>query len=233
MATGKFIAYYRVSTDRQGRSGLGLAAQREAVETYLNGSNWRLVTEFTEVESGKRDDRPKLEAALKECRIRNAKLIVAKLDRLARNVAFISRLMDSGVDFVAADLPEANRLTIHILAAMAEYEREQISKRTKAALAAAKTRGVKLGNPQNATEAGRAKGINESRKVRTSNADQFAERLLDTILDIQDGGTTDHRGMAMELNEREITTPRGGQWQAAQVWRVCQRLEAMGHELCH
>jgi DNA invertase Pin-like site-specific DNA recombinase len=140
--TGKFVAYYRVSTQRQGRSGLGLEAQQKAVRDHLNGGNWRLVAEVTEVESGKRSDRPKLAEALKLCRLHGATLIIAKLDRLARNVAFISNLMDAGVEFHAVDFPQANRLTVHILAAVAEHEAKVISERTKAALAAAKRRGV-------------------------------------------------------------------------------------------
>ena len=143
---GKFIAYFRVSTDRQGKSGLGLEAQREAVMTYLNGGRWSLVDEFTEVESGKHSDRPELAKALAACKKRKAKLVIAKLDRLSRNLAFIAALMESGVEFVAVDMPHATKLTIHILAAVAEHEREMISERTKAALAAAKKRGQRLGN---------------------------------------------------------------------------------------
>src|SRR3954452_10651825 len=148
MARGKFISYLRVSTDKQGQSGLGIEAQRKAVEDYLNGGRWELLREYVEVESGKRSDRPQLLAALAHAKATGAKVVIAKLDRLARNVAFISNLMESGVEFVAADMPMANRLTVHVLAAVAEHEREMISQRTKAALAAAKARGVKLGNPQ-------------------------------------------------------------------------------------
>src|SRR5215210_6955363 len=135
MAEGKFVAYYRVSTEKQGRSGLGLEAQRKAVEDYLNGGNWRIAAEVVEIESGKRNDRPKLAEALRLCRLHGAILIIAKLDRLARNVAFISNLMESEVEFTAVDFPTANRLTVHILAAVAEHEREMISLRTKDALA--------------------------------------------------------------------------------------------------
>ena len=149
---GNFVAYYRVSTGRQGKSGLGLEAQRAAVREHLNGGTWQVVAEFTEIESGKNADRPKLAAALKECRLRRAKLIIAKLDRLARNVAFVSNLMESGVEFEAVDFPQANRLTIHIMAAIAEHEAKMISDRTKAALAAAKRRGVKLGGYRNVTQ---------------------------------------------------------------------------------
>jgi DNA invertase Pin-like site-specific DNA recombinase len=143
--SGSFVAYYRVSTERQGRSGLGLEAQKKAVRDHLNGGNWRIVEELVEVESGKRSDRPKLVEALKACRVHGATLIIAKLDRLARNVHFVSGLMESGVEFTAVDFPQANRLTVHILAAVAEHEGKMISERTKAALAAAKARGVKLG----------------------------------------------------------------------------------------
>jgi DNA invertase Pin-like site-specific DNA recombinase len=131
--TGSYVAYYRVSTQRQGRSGLGLEAQQDAVRNHLNGGDWRIVGEFTEVESGKRKDRPKLAAALAACRVHGAKLVIAKLDRLARNVAFVSALMEAGVEFEAVDFPQANRLTIHILAAVAEHEAKVISERTKAA----------------------------------------------------------------------------------------------------
>src|SRR6478672_9282933 len=142
MGSGRFIAYYRVSTAQQGRSGLGLDAQQAAVLAYLNGGSWALLEEFTEIESGKRSDRPQLAAALAACRLHKATLVIAKLDRLARNVAFVSALMEAGVEFVAVDFPQANRLTIHILAAVAEHEASMISARTKAALAAAKARGV-------------------------------------------------------------------------------------------
>jgi DNA invertase Pin-like site-specific DNA recombinase len=142
-----FPPYYRVSTTQQGASGLGLDAQREAVARHVAGAQGTIVAEFQEIESGKRNDRPQIAAALAACRWRRATLVIAKLDRLARNVHFISSLMESGVDFVACDNPHATRLTIHILAAVAEHEREMISQRTIAALAAAKARGVKLGNP--------------------------------------------------------------------------------------
>src|SRR5271165_4993500 len=139
---GKFVAYFRVSTDRQGKSGLGLEAQRESVLRYLDGGRWTLIAEFTEIESGKRNDRPELEKALAACKKQKAKLVIAKLDRLSRNLAFIATLMDSGVEFIAVDNPHANKLTIHILAAVAEHEREMISARTSAALKAAKAPGT-------------------------------------------------------------------------------------------
>src|SRR6476469_7037084 len=158
MDQGKFVAYYRVSTRRQGASGLGVEAQQKAVRDYLNGGRWQLVEEIVEVESGKRDDRPQLAHALDLCRAWRATLIIAKLDRFARNVEFTARLMNSCIEFVAVDFPQANRLTIHILAAMAEHEREMISARTKAALAAAKARGTKLGNPNGLSVEARTRG---------------------------------------------------------------------------
>ena len=140
-----FIAYYRVSTSRQAQSGLGLDAQKQAVLDFINGNGDQIVAEFTEVESGKRCDRPELNNSLNQCRETGAKLVIARLDRLARNAAFLLTLRDSGVEFVAADMPDANRLTVGIMALVAEDEAERISQRTKAALAAAKARGVKLG----------------------------------------------------------------------------------------
>ena len=138
MTNANYVAYYRVSTERQGQSGLGLEAQRTAVDNYLNGGNWTLLDTFTEVESGRRNDRPELAKALDLCRRRKATLVIAKLDRLARNVAFIANLMEANVDLVAVDMPQANRLTLHIMAAMAEHEAQAVSQRTKAALQAAK-----------------------------------------------------------------------------------------------
>jgi DNA invertase Pin-like site-specific DNA recombinase len=145
---GNLVAHYRVSTAQQGKSGLGLEAQQEAVGRFAAGSGDRLLSQFTEVESGRLSDRPQLLAAIAECRRKKARLVIAKLDRLARNAAFLLTLRDSGVDFVAADMPNADRLTVGIVAIFAEHERDMISKRTKEALAAAKARGVKLGNPE-------------------------------------------------------------------------------------
>jgi DNA invertase Pin-like site-specific DNA recombinase len=145
---GNFVAYYRVSTNRQGESGLGLDAQRKAVTDYLDGGSWKLLAELTEIESGKHADRPQLAVALAACKKHKARLVIAKLDRLSRNLAFIATLIDSGVEFVAVDNPHANKLTVHILAAVAQHEREMISQRTKDALQAAKARGTQLGNPR-------------------------------------------------------------------------------------
>lgn len=219
----RFVAYYRVSTAKQGTSGLGLEAQKESVTTYLNGGNWKMVAEVTEVESGKRNDRPELSQALSLCRIHNATLVIAKLDRLARNVAFISNLMESGVDFTAVDFPEANRLTIHILAAVAEHEASMISARTKAALAAAKARGVKLGGDRGMIATQALKGAEASAKLRSEKAEKRAGDLLPVVQTIQREGVTSLRQIAGVLNERNIPAARGGKWSAAQVRRLMFR----------
>jgi DNA invertase Pin-like site-specific DNA recombinase len=219
MANGKYVAYYRVSTQKQGQSGLGLAAQREAIANYLNGGRWKLVGEITEVESGKRNDRPALADALALCRLHRAILIIAKLDRLARNVFFISSLMESGVEFTAVDFPQANRLTIHVLAAVAEHEVAMISARTKAALAAAKARGTQLGGDHGIRKFA-SQGNSASAAKRSSNAKKRADDLLPIIREIQAEGTTTLLGIANELNERGIPAPRGGEWSAVQVTRV-------------
>jgi DNA invertase Pin-like site-specific DNA recombinase len=220
MARGKFISYLRVSTQRQGKSGLGLEAQRKAVTDHLNGGKWELMQELVEVESGKSKDRPKLAEALRLCRVYNATLLVAKLDRLARNVAFVSALMEAKVKFVAADLPEANELTVHIMAAMAEYEAKAISTRTKLALAAARERGVKLGGYRwdigSLSKQGRALAL---RARRASIARRTAD-LLPVVRDIQGQGSTSLRQVAAVLNERGISTARGGSWTATQVMRL-------------
>ncbi len=225
MATGRFVAYYRVSTARQGRSGLGLEAQRDAVGNYLNGGDWKLIAEFTEVESGKRDDRPELARALALCRVRNATLVIAKLDRLARNVEFIARLMNSGVDFVAVDMPQANRLTVHILAAIAEHEREMISARTKAALARAKARGVTLGGDRGNLPRIAKRGAKASAEARSEAAAKRAGDLAEVIADLRKQGATSLRQLAAGLTEREIPAPRGGPWSAMQVSRVIRLVE--------
>jgi DNA invertase Pin-like site-specific DNA recombinase len=226
--TGRFVAYYRVSTQRQGRSGLGLEAQQRAVAEHLNGGNWRLVAEFTEVESGKRaDNRPKLTEALAACRVHGAKLIIAKLDRLARNVAFVSNLMEAGVDFEAIDFPQANRLTVHILAAVAEHEARMISERTKAALAAAKRRGVKLGGVHSGHKPFTARARAMGPKARTAIAQRRAADIQPIIAELQAGGFQTLRTIAAELNARGIPTTSGmGRWQANSVKRLLARLPA-------
>lgn len=223
MASGKFISYLRVSTQRQGKSGLGLEAQREAVSSYLNGGNWTLVEEVLEVESGKRNDRPQLARALSLCRIHGARLLVAKLDRLARNVAFISTLMESGVDFEAVDLPQANKLTVHIMAAMAEHEAAMISTRTKAALVAAKARGTKLGGHRRNSGRIHSKGCSASAIVRREKASRRASDLLPLIESIRSNGNPSLRGIAAALNQRGVSTARGGEWSAIQVQRLLSK----------
>ena len=220
MPTGKFIAYHRVSTQKQGASGLGLEAQKAAVLGYLNGGQWELLSEFVEVETGKGADaldrRPQLKAAIAACKKAGATLIIAKLDRLARNVHFISGLIESGIDFVAADMPQANKVMIQIHAVMAEWERDQISARTKAALAAAKARGVVLG----ATGPANLKRNLEARKAA---ADANAQRLSGVLRDMQ-ARQLSLRGIAAELNAMGVATARGGAWSAVQVQRVMLRL---------
>jgi len=216
---GKFIAYFRVSTDKQGRSGLGLQAQRKAVLDYLDGGRWSLVDEFVEIESGKHNERPQLTAALAACRKHKAKLVIAKLDRLSRNLAFIAALMESGVEFVAVDNPHATKLTVHILAAVAEHEREMISERTKAALRAAKARGTRLGNPE------LAKAAKRGTAAVKANARQFAANVLPIIEEIEQAGITSHNAIAAKLNERDVRTARGGKWTHVQVGAVLRPFE--------
>jgi len=216
---GNFVAYYRVSTGKQGTSGLGLEAQHNAVIDYLNGSKRNLVAEVTEIETGKNADRPKLQEALGLCRLHKAKLIVAKIDRLARNVHFLSGLMQSGVDFIACDMPTANKLTIHILSAVAEAEAEMISVRTKAALAAAKARGVKLGNPSGLTLEDAAKGRQMGLKARQEKQSKLREQVLPVIEPLRLKGHS-YAGIASHLNDRSIPAAHGGQWSATQVFRL-------------
>src|SRR6516225_5188512 len=210
-AARRFVAYYRVSTDRQGSSRLGLEAQQKAVRDYLDGGAWELVGEFVEVESGKRADRPELAKALEARRKQKAKLVIAKLDRLSRNLAFIATLMDSGVAFVAVDNPHANKLTVHILAAVAEHEREMIAQRTKDALQAAKARGKRLGNP-------RLENIRKvAAAVNRKTADAFAANVRPIIREIQASGVSSFQGIARALAARGVSTARGGRWTARMV----------------
>jgi DNA invertase Pin-like site-specific DNA recombinase len=214
---GKFVAYFRVSTDRQGKSGLGLEAQQKSVLDYLDGGRWDLVGEFTEIESGKHNDRPELEKALAACKKQKAKLVIAKLDRLSRNLAFIATLMDSGVEFIAVDNPHANKLTIHILAAVAQHEREIISARTSAALKAAKARGKRLGNPK-LSEARRHAAL-----AKKERADRYSAKVLPVIREIHRSGIGSLRGVARALAARGIRTPRGGAWSPVQVSAILKR----------
>lgn len=217
----KFVTYLRVSTDRQGKSGLGLEAQRAAVLDHVAGKG-EIAAEYVEIESGKRNERPELARALAEAKRIGAVLLIAKLDRLARNVAFIANLLESGVEVTAADMPEANRFMLHVMAAVAEHEAQAISDRTRAALAAAKARGVKLGwsIPSRRSEQHRAaqRGV-EARKAK---ADQFAANVLPIIRDLQGQGLSLRR-IAATLNKRGVKTARGGKWQATTVRNILTR----------
>jgi len=223
MATGKHVAYFRVSTVRQGRSGLGLEAQRQSVLDYLNGGRWQLSAEYTEVESGTKSDRPELAKALAACRIYGATLVVAKLDRLSRDAHFLLTLKKEGVRFVIADMPQANELTVDLFAVLAQHERKVISERTKVALAAAKRRGVKLGNPDNLSDKARSAGQRKSAEVRSANADQRAQDLAAVVLPLRERGAS-LREIMRDLEAQEIPTPRGGRWTAAAVQRLLERL---------
>jgi DNA invertase Pin-like site-specific DNA recombinase len=208
-----YVAYYRRSTARQ---DITIEAQADAVRRYVGGRG-TIVANFTETESGKRKDRPELLKALDYCKRHKAVLCIAKLDRLARNVAFIANLMDSGVEFVAVDFPQANRLTLHILAAVAEHEAVMISERTKTALQTLKRSGRVLGNITNLDEA-QAKG----RAVQAHRARERVSEVLPVIREIRGGGLTKLEDIALALNRRGYKTARGKAWHKATVWRVLQ-----------
>ena len=181
---GEFVSYLRVSTDRQGASGLGLEAQRKAVLDYLNGGPWWLIAEYVEVESGADDDRPKLAEALARCRLHNATLVIAKLDRLSRDAHFLLGLQKAGVRLVAADMPEANEMIVRIMALVAQAERKMISRRTKDALAAAKARGVKLGGDRGNLPAVAEKGRRIGLEVRRKAARQRIADIAPVVADL-------------------------------------------------
>ena len=220
MASGKFVAYYRVSTVKQGQSGLGLEAQKQAVVGYLNGGQWELLQDFVEVETGKGSDaldkRPQLKAAIDACRKLGATLVIAKLDRLARNVHFISGLIETGVDFVCCDMPAANKVMLQMYSVMAEWERDAISSRTKAALAAAKQRGVVLGaaGPNN---------LKPNIAERQAAAKAFAEKLRGTLEGMK-ARKLPQRQMVSELNDLGIKTTRGCSWTVSQLQRTLKHL---------
>jgi DNA invertase Pin-like site-specific DNA recombinase len=227
MATNDFIAYYRVSTRKQGKSGLGLSAQREAVARYLNSAEGRVIAEFTEVESGKRSERPELERALAACRLRRVPLVVAKVDRLTRSVAFLSRLLEAGVDVRFADLPAiegaAGRFMLQQMAAVAELEAGFISERTKRALAAAKAKGKRLGGYRGGKLTGQVRLAGT--KALTMQADARASDVAPIIAELNNAGVRSLAGIAHALSERGIPTSRGGnRWTATQVGRTVRRL---------
>jgi DNA invertase Pin-like site-specific DNA recombinase len=213
----KFVAYFRVSTERQGQSGLGLEAQQAAVKQYADS----IIHSFTEIESGKHNDRPQLQAAIAMCKRTGAALLIAKIDRLSRQAAFLLTLRDSGVQIVAADMPHAGTLEFGIRAVVAQHEREEIARRTKAALQAAKARGVKLGCPT--PEIGSAAGI----AVIQARASAYATRLAPIVADIKRAGCTTLREIAAALQARGISTPRGGtNWAPSQVRNLLEACNA-------
>lgn len=221
---GNFVSYLRVSTQKQGQSGFGLDAQRKAVEEYLNGGNWKLIDEIVEIESGKNSKRPKLTEAIELCKAASATLIVAKIDRLTRNAAFLLSLRDSGINFIAADIPEANRLTIGIMALFAEQERDFISIRTKEALAAAKARGVQLGPYRNGVHVGHVGTAETARNASKARATLFRDRALEKLpllKRIDPNNSMSLRQVAKKLNEMKVPTVSGkGSWAASSVKRL-------------
>lgn len=224
MPSGKFVAYYRVSTEKQGRSGLGLEGQRMAVQGWLNGGSWSLVGEYTETESGGKSDRQQLQAALRACRVHGATLVIAKLDRLSRDAHFLLGLQKAQVRFVAVDMPEANEMIVGIMAVVAQAERKMISDRTKAALQAAKARGTALGGWR-----GGPKPTDDMRQraasVLSAEARARAVDLADHVSAIQAGGVMSANGIAKALNERGIPATRKGRWHAATVQRLLRQLQ--------
>jgi DNA invertase Pin-like site-specific DNA recombinase len=221
----KFVAYERVSTARQGRSGLGLEAQRKAIDDFASSRGADVLARFTEVESGRRNERPELAKALTLAKLTGATLVIAKLDWISRNAAFLLTLRDSGARFLACDMPEANDLTVGIMALVAQQEREAISRRTKEALAAAKARGVKLGNPNGAAALRRAgKGGVALRAAARANADAFAQALAPVLVDLQTDRDMTLREIAANLNGRGIRTRRNGRWHVSNVRNLLARL---------
>jgi DNA invertase Pin-like site-specific DNA recombinase len=225
---GKYVSYLRVSTGKQARSGLGLEAQRTAVTTWLNGGRWKLVDEVVEIESGKSDkNRPALQRALDACRRYKAKLIISRLDRLSRDPVFLLSLRDAGIDFVALDMPNANRMTVGIMAMVAEQEREALSQRTRDALAAKKAQGVKLGNPRpetltfNDRKTARAAAKKAGAAVRKQ-ADEFAALIL-PLLDGELAGLSNNAAAGV-LNSRGVKAARGGRWTARSVLNLKARI---------
>jgi DNA invertase Pin-like site-specific DNA recombinase len=223
----RIVAYRRVSTQKQGQSGLGLEAQSEAIAAYAERIGATVLETFTEVESGKRNDRPELGKAIHLAKVTGATLVIAKLDRLSRNAAFLLTLRDAGVDFEAADMPDANTLTIGIMALVAQQEREAASRRTREALQAAKRRGVRLGNPNGASALQRAgKGNSASREAAAANAANKAADLRPVLEAVIDGGCSSLSGIATEFNRRGIKTTSGGGsiWYPSSISNLLTRL---------
>jgi DNA invertase Pin-like site-specific DNA recombinase len=232
--TGKVIAYYRVSTTQQGIGGLGIEAQRAAVQAYLNGGgDWEIIAEFTEVESGRRSDRPQLQKALAKARVHKCPIVVAKVDRLTRSVSFLSQLLDAGVDVRFADLPQiegpTGRFMLQQMASVAELEAGMISKRTKEALAAAKRRGKRLGGDRGVVPTAKSSAF--ARKALQAQADARAADIGPLVKQLQEAGKTSLRAIAEGLNEQRVPTARGtGMWSAVQVQRVLERLDPFRSE---
>src|SRR5260370_15829309 len=229
MAQGRFVSYLRVSTDRQGKSGLGLEAQRAAVENSLNGGKWKLINEFPEVQSGRRSDRPKLAEALAMCRAHRAALVVAKVDRLARSESFLSRVLEAGVDVRFCDLPQiegpTGRFLLQSMMSVAELDAGMISARTKAALAASKARGKNLGGFRG--RAGTAADLTRARAARSLTADAQADALAPILARIDPTGASSLRAVATLLAAEGVPTPSGrGEWTAKAVSRLRERLQA-------
>ncbi len=231
MAKGKFISYLRVSTEVQGKSGLGLEGQRKAVSDYLNGGDWDLAAELVEIESGKNSKRPKLHEALNLCKAYDATLVVARMDRLARDAHFLLGLQKAGVKFVAADNPQANNMTVGILAVVAQQEGEAISHRTKVALAAAKARGQVLGAYAKTDKTkfigrtGTAEDAAKAREANVAKADEKAQNLKFVFDRMNPEGDLSMSALARQLNDEGIPTPSSkGKWQAVTVSRILKRL---------
>lgn len=222
VAEQRYVTYYRVSTDKQGRSGLGLDAQRVAVSQFLAARPATVVAEFVEVESGGKDDRPRLLEALATCQRAKAALLIAKLDRLARSVAFVARLMDGDTEFVAVDMPHASRFVLHIMAAVAEHERQIIGERTRAALGAAKARGVRLG----------ANGAALA-ELHKASAAAHAKEIFPAIVAARRLGARTTRQLAESLNGMGISSREGGRWHPASVARVLRWNSDFCLENCH
>lgn len=220
-APTQYVAYCRVSTAKQGQSGLGLEAQRSTIQSFVQAEKGEVIAEYVEVESGRSKTRKALLQALAHTRATKAKLIIAKLDRLARNLSFTAALMESGVEFVCCDLPYANKFTIHVMAALAEMEAEMISVRTKAALAEAKKRGVRLGNPKLAQVRGSPKAASKAWQEKVAGR---SLAYLGAILEAKSQGVKTLQGIADHLNQKGVLTPDGHRWHPTSIKRLLSRL---------
>jgi len=214
----QYVAYYRVSTSKQEASGLGLQAQQEAVHRHIGQQD--LIAEFTETESGGKNDRQQLQAAIRHAKLTGSILIVAKLDRLSRNATFLGTLFDSGIPIICADMPSADRFTIGVMAQVAQWERETISRRTREALQAAKRSGKQLGTPSNSTPAGRSTGQARSIQTRKARAAQRRAELMPYVEAARAAGASTQQSIADFLNAQRVQTSRGGKWYAASVGRL-------------